>query len=233
MTTEHAAGTSPQTMEPTYDEAIAAADKAYREAIAAADKAYREAIAPTDKAYLEATAAADKAYYEATAAADKAYREARAAAGKAYGEATELAVKAYREARAAAHVTTEHAAGTSPHDTTALPDAAITGIDLMAAERRRQVADEGYTPEHDAEHADGALALAAACYATPVAYRKTISFASNLSADRGSWYSDIPVLWPWHPGYWKPASRVRMLVKAGALIAAEIDRLLAQGESHE
>ncbi len=77
-----------------------------------------------------------------------------------------------------------------------------TGIDLIAAERRRQIMEEGWTPEHDAEHVNGELALAAACY---------------TSGDFGNW--------PWDPQWLKPKDRVRDLVRAGALIAAELDRL--------
>jgi hypothetical protein len=39
------------------------------------------------------------------------------------------------------------------------------GTEKIAAERRRQVEKEGWTPEHDAEHADGALIKAAVTYA--------------------------------------------------------------------
>ena len=40
-----------------------------------------------------------------------------------------------------------------------------------------------------------------------------------------------PYLWPWRPSWWKPTpdDRVRELVKTGALIAAEIDRLRRRG----
>lgn len=41
--------------------------------------------------------------------------------------------------------------------------------------------------------------------------------------------------WPssWHPEWWKPSNDpVRNLVKAGALIAAEIDRIQRQGENN-
>lgn len=92
---------------------------------------------------------------------------------------------------------------------------APTGADLIAAERRRQVEQEGWTPEHDAEHGDGHLAMAAVCYALPPTERRPRHVFS---------------FWPWHSSYWKPTpdDRVRELVKAGALIAAEIDRLQAQ-----
>ncbi|MCM0757438.1 hypothetical protein M7775_02505, partial [Sporomusa sphaeroides DSM 2875] len=42
-----------------------------------------------------------------------------------------------------------------------------SGIELIAAERQRQISQEGWTPEHDDQHANGELALAAACYAIP------------------------------------------------------------------
>jgi hypothetical protein len=90
----------------------------------------------------------------------------------------------------------------------------LTGADLIAAERLRQITVEGWTPEHDAEHADDHLARAAAAYATPARLREPLGWR-------------IPVLWPWAARFWKPTpdDRVRELVKAGALIAAEIDRL--------
>jgi len=95
-----------------------------------------------------------------------------------------------------------------------------TGADLIAAERQRQIDAEGWTPEHDAEYPAGVLAAAAACYAAP-------------RISRALHYRDghvVPVAWPWHRSWWKPTpdDRVRELVKAGALIAAEIDRLRAQ-----
>jgi hypothetical protein len=42
----------------------------------------------------------------------------------------------------------------------------------------------------------------------------------------------VPEEWPWFQERWKPTpdNRIRELVKAGALIAAEIDRMLRLGE---
>lgn len=90
-----------------------------------------------------------------------------------------------------------------------------TGVEMIAAERVRQVEAEGYSADHDADHLNGQLARAAACYVMPSTLRES---------------NDLPPRpWPWHHRYWKPRpdDRVRELVKAGALIAAEIDRLLA------
>ena len=98
----------------------------------------------------------------------------------------------------------------------------MSGAELIAAERQRQIDVEGWTPEHDDSHADdGALAKAAAVYATPADHR-----ATTYHVEQGESYT-LPTLWPWARVYYKPTpdDRVRELVKAGALIAAEIDRL--------
>lgn len=81
---------------------------------------------------------------------------------------------------------------------------AAGGAGEIAAERQRQKEVEGWTPEHDDQHTDGSLATVAACYIAP-GYAK----------------------WPksWSQDWWKPKDRRADLVRAGALIAAEIDRL--------
>jgi len=85
----------------------------------------------------------------------------------------------------------------------------------VVAERRRQISEEGWTAEHDEQHANGEMARAAACYAA-----------------HSSWTSDgrragvaMPYGWPWGREWWKPKDRRRDLVRAGALIIAEIERL--------
>lgn len=97
-----------------------------------------------------------------------------------------------------------------------------TGIELIAKERERQLSVEGWTPQHDDEHTDNSLAKAAACYAMPEDERKNYQ---SFSSSHG-WY---PRWWPksWSLEFWKPTpkNRIKELVKAGALIAAEIDRL--------
>lgn len=83
-------------------------------------------------------------------------------------------------------------------------------IEAIAAERQRQIEAEGWTPEHDDEHDEGDLAKAAACYAAGEEVRST---ATGYA------------LWPWDSDWWKSSDRRRDLVKAGALIVAEIERL--------
>jgi hypothetical protein len=86
----------------------------------------------------------------------------------------------------------------------------------VVAERERQKSVEGWTPEHDDAHPDGDLAQAAACYAAP-------RFHSNTELKVG------PIGWPWSWEWWKPKDRRRDLVRAGALILAEIERLDRKG----
>lgn len=99
-----------------------------------------------------------------------------------------------------------------------------TGIGLIAKERQRQIDVEGWTPEHDAGHTDESLSYVAACYAIPHNGR-------NIFAGNGGLSNVQRVLWPdtWDKKYWKPTpdDRIKELAKAGALIAAEIDRLKA------
>jgi hypothetical protein len=105
----------------------------------------------------------------------------------------------------------------------------MTGAERIAAERYRQIKIEGWGAAHDAEHVDGELALAAVCYAAPVPL-----YVKDETPNGAIEFSD-----PWTRGWDKRpvddmgsprpppvTERIRMLEKAGALIAAEIDRLL-------
>ena len=86
----------------------------------------------------------------------------------------------------------------------------------VLAERRRQVEQEGWTHEHDEGHPFGELAEAAACYAAACADPE----GSDVPLGR------LGVHWPWIACWWKPSKDPRRnLVKAGALILAEIERL--------
>ena len=95
--------------------------------------------------------------------------------------------------------------GPTPGDLLAWGSQAVLDV---AAERRRQIEVEGWTPEHDDEHVAGELATAGASYAL-------VAVGYGLLALR---------TWPWPAGL-KPTTPRRDLVKAGALILAEIERL--------
>jgi hypothetical protein len=79
-------------------------------------------------------------------------------------------------------------------------------------ERTRQQIVEGWTPEHDDQHEIGEMASAAACY------------AANAGGFvwQGGWPREV---WPLSREWWKPTNSRRDLVKAGALILAEIERI--------
>jgi hypothetical protein len=93
---------------------------------------------------------------------------------------------------------------------------------MIAAERERQEAQEGWTPEHDDQHDSSELVEAAINYAR-VVLTITHPDSPNAAAPVATPATD----WPWEASAWKPSwdDPVRNLVKAGALIAAEIDRL--------
>lgn len=105
----------------------------------------------------------------------------------------------------------------------------------IAAERERQVSAEGFDTEHDDDHDRGELALAAACYATPILLYKQDDFANAVHfVDPWPWDGE----WdrrPYHGNSVEPNKKLntkerrRQLVKAAALIVAEIERLDRRG----
>ena len=88
-------------------------------------------------------------------------------------------------------------------------------IDVLA-ERQRQIHAEGFDEAHDERNADGELADAAACYAMDPEFRSYVDASGNTILD---------LIWPWDAKWWKPKDRRRNLVRAAALIIAEIDRM--------
>lgn len=85
----------------------------------------------------------------------------------------------------------------------------MNGAEMIAAERQRQTEQEGWTAEHDDSHVND-LVLAAIAY--------------GYEGIRSGHPMALAV-WPWDDEWWPPTTRVRNLVKAGALLAAELDRL--------
>lgn len=102
-----------------------------------------------------------------------------------------------------------------------------TGIELIAEERKRQIEKEKWDSDHDDDHWNGELSKAGACYALGSSH-----VSKRFHRDDG--IVDIRIeLWPWEEKWWKPTpkNRIKELVKAGALIAAEIDRLQRQKDT--
>lgn len=115
----------------------------------------------------------------------------------------------------------------------------MNGVERIAKERQRQIDDECFDKDHDESHVDGELPMAAVCYAaasaaTPVYYMRGSELGGFEFND--PWPEDWDARWDKRPRNRMnelkkptPAQRIRMLEKAGALIAAEIDRLLNAG----
>jgi hypothetical protein len=100
------------------------------------------------------------------------------------------------------------------------PSAILSEVSL---ERWRQKTAEGWTVDHDDDHCGGELAQAAACYADPAP--EIIRVAKDdgrKTTVTGTW---IPKRWPWAVDGYKPKDRRRDLIRAAALIVAEIERL--------
>lgn len=93
-------------------------------------------------------------------------------------------------------------------------------LNEVAQERARQIEVEGFDAVHDDGHKDRSLALAGAAYAD----------AASWDNDKRLWRVGVapvkpPSWWPWFEQWWKPTTRRRDLIKAAALIVAEIERL--------
>lgn len=98
----------------------------------------------------------------------------------------------------------------------------MRAVSLVTAERARQITT-GRTPERDALYHQAELSRAAAAYATPQGYRN----------HRGD---GVPTMYPWHPSTFKAEpqtyeGRLVELAKAGALILAEMERIIAKRDA--
>lgn len=95
-----------------------------------------------------------------------------------------------------------------------------SGARDVLIERGRQIRAEGFDATHDDEHENGELIGAAIAYTL---------HASNHGDEEGDGYADHPPddAWPghWDIAWWKPKDPRRDLIRAAALIIAEIDRL--------
>jgi hypothetical protein len=88
----------------------------------------------------------------------------------------------------------------------------------VSKERKRQVEVEGYTAEVDDRGEGGRLAAAAACYSVHAAF-------SLFEGPGGTGLVGVPVWWPFDAGSWKPKTERENLVRAAALIIAEIEKM--------
>lgn len=89
-------------------------------------------------------------------------------------------------------------------------------IELIAEERSRQFEVKGFDAKRDSRYKNAELVKAAVAYA--------LDGTGDLSL-----IDTIKELWPWGEKNFKIRGRVEQLTVAGALIAAEIDRLQGTG----
>jgi len=115
-----------------------------------------------------------------------------------------------------------------------------TGVDLIAEERQRQINEEGFDASHDSQYGMDELALAAVAFAAPCRM-----YTLPQTTEKGFEFLDPFQLTHWDEKWdyrkkleeaiagltgmdrarAKREFRARVLTVAGALIAAEIDRL--------
>ena len=110
-----------------------------------------------------------------------------------------------------------------------------SGVGLIAVEREKQIEEDGFDAGHDRDHVAGELSAAAACYAVnksdvPGKYIRVVKHTILPRDPSACGYrsTELPDAFPWSDEFDKrdQHDRLRSLVIAGALIAAEIDRLL-------
>jgi hypothetical protein len=85
-------------------------------------------------------------------------------------------------------------------------------LKMIYTERQRQEYLKGHTPEKDDKYQDNQLVNAAICYA----------------------HGQRKSFWPWGYAHWKPSKdRLENLAKAGALILAEMERVMREREAQK
>ena len=84
----------------------------------------------------------------------------------------------------------------------------MKGIELIEKERNKQIEKYGYTPEHDSAYKNKELMFGALAYLTAALYGSFVGVEE----------------WPWDVEYFHSTSPNEDLAKAGAFIAAELER---------
>ncbi len=98
------------------------------------------------------------------------------------------------------------------------------GVMAIANERRRQIDGEGFDPEGDHQYPRGQLVSAA------LGYLRLAEIESRCGTEAAKLNDEVPPGWPWPRAWWKPRDLERNLVRAAALIAADLDRRHAAKE---
>lgn len=91
-------------------------------------------------------------------------------------------------------------------------------LSLILDERNKQITVEGHKPEDDDKYQNGEMAVAGGYYA----------LASGAPTNKNPGL--IPPYWPWSHNAWKPGEKKDNLIKAAALIVAELESMRRKGE---
>ena len=101
----------------------------------------------------------------------------------------------------------------------------LQAVQMVHDERFRQLIQEGHTRAHDDKHTEGQLALLAAAYALSSVPEEHQDFRHDEA------YGELMALLEDDYGRsFKPKDPIRDLVRAGALILAELERRLRAEE---
>ena len=87
-----------------------------------------------------------------------------------------------------------------------------TAINLVKEEREKQINKHGYTVAYDRQHHDKAVLHGALAYLNSTIYSSTVGIED----------------WPFEKESFKPEGDIKNLVKAAAMIIAEIDKRLEE-----
>lgn len=92
-------------------------------------------------------------------------------------------------------------------------------LNLVKAERQKQINKHGYTPEHDDEHTDGSIADAGACYGAN---------SDNLWAFGEYGQTGLKEVWAWDYEFFKKEDhdRKQQLIIGAAFYMAEYERIV-------
>ncbi|KAB6714295.1 hypothetical protein [Roseobacter sp. TSBP12] len=106
-----------------------------------------------------------------------------------------------------------------PHPPEYQPVMLSAAVHDALAERRRQIEVEGFSEDRDDKYVDGELASAALCY--------VMSAAHALTPQNSDKIEDLPEWWPvsWDEAFFKPTTARRDMIKAIALLLAQIESL--------
>lgn len=103
-------------------------------------------------------------------------------------------------------------------------------LSRLLRERIEQVERHGYTRSHDADHQEGEIGLGALAYLCAGLAVELGDGFDEAAARQAACLDSAANVWPWPRELFRPHDYETCLVKAGAMILAELDRKIAARE---